>query len=54
MRQGTGSSVKPGDRIDCRAVRKVDAEAALLAVVEYLNTNGGSISDAARVFGFNR
>jgi transposase len=32
----------------------VNPEAARLAVPEYLKTNGGNISDAARVFGISR
>ncbi len=43
-----------GHRINYKALRKVNAEAARLAVLEYLKTNGGNISDAARVFGINR
>jgi transposase len=43
-----------GHRIDYKALRQVNPEAARLAVLEYLRTNGGNISDAARVFGINR
>lgn len=46
--------MKPGPRIDYKALRKVNAETARLAVLEYLKTNGRNISDAARAFGINR
>jgi transposase len=46
--------MSPGRRIDYKALRQVNPEAARLAVLEYLKTNGGNISDAARVFGINR
>jgi transposase len=46
--------MNPGRRIDYKTLRKVNPETARLAVLEYLKTNGGNISDAARVFGINR
>jgi transposase len=46
--------MRPGARIDYKALRKIDLEAARQAVLEYLKTNGGNIADAARVFGINR
>ena len=46
--------MNPGHRIDYKALRKVNPEAARLAVLEYLKTNGGNISDAARLFCINR
>ena len=44
----------PGPRIEYRALREVNAETARLAVVKYLEANGGNKSDAARVFGITR
>jgi transposase len=46
--------MNPGHRIDYKALRNVNPEAARLAVLEYLKTNEHNISDAARVFGINR
>jgi transposase len=46
--------MNPGRRIDYKALREVNPEAARVAVLQYLKTNGGNISDAARVFGINR
>jgi transposase len=46
--------MNPGHRIDYKALRDVNPEAARLTVLEYLKTNGHNISDAARVFGINR
>ena len=43
-----------GHRIDYKTLREICAEAARQAVLEYMKTNGGNISDAARVFGINR
>ena len=43
-----------GRLIDYKTLREVNAEAARLAVVKYLETNRGNRSDAARVFGINR
>lgn len=41
-------------QINYKALRKINPEAARLAVIEYLKTNKGNISDAARVFGIQR
>lgn len=46
--------MKTMTRIDYRQLRRVNPEAARLAVFEYLKTNGGNVTDAARVFGVNR
>ena len=46
--------MNPGHRIDYKVLRKVNPEAARLAVLEYLKSNGGNISHAARMFGINR
>jgi len=46
--------MNPGHLINYKALRKVNPEAARLAVLEYLKTNAGNIADAARVFGINR
>jgi transposase len=46
--------MNPGRRIDYKALREVNPEAARLAVLEYLKTNGGNRLEAARVFGINR
>lgn len=46
--------MNPGRRIDYKALRDVNPEAARLAVLEYLKTNGHNMSDAARVFGITR
>jgi transposase-like protein len=43
-----------GPRIDYKTLRKVNPEAARLAVLECLKTNGGNKAEAARVFGINR
>src|SRR6266581_4499435 len=43
-----------GVRIDYKALRRVNPEAARLAVLEYLNSNGGNVSDCAKVFGIQR
>ncbi len=40
--------MNPGHRIDYKALRKVNPETARLAVLEYLKSNGGNISHAAR------
>lgn len=37
-----------------KILRKVNPEAARLAVLQYLSSNGGNISDCARVFGIQR
>lgn len=41
-------------RIDYKEIRKINPEAARLAVLEYLKTNDHNISEAAGVFGINR
>jgi transposase len=41
-------------RINYKTLRKINPEAARLAVIEYLSTNKGNISEAARVFGLQR
>lgn len=46
--------MKIGTRIDYKILRKVNPEAARMAVLEYLSTNDGNVSDAARIFGINR
>lgn len=43
-----------GPRIDYKGLRRVNPEAARMAVIEYLKTNGGNIADTARVFGIQR
>lgn len=50
----TGVSMSPGIRIDYKTLRQINPEAAREAVLQYLDTNGGNIADAARVFGINR
>ena len=46
--------MKPGPHIDYKVLRRVNAEAARLAVIEYLSSNGSNISQAAAVFGIQR
>jgi transposase len=46
--------MKPGTHIDYKALRKVNAEAATLTVIEYLSSNGDHISEAAAMFGIQR
>jgi len=41
-------------RINYKTLRKINPEAARLAVIEYLSTNKGNISESARVFGIQR
>jgi len=41
-------------RIEYKELRKINPEAARLAVLEYLKTNNRNICEAARVFGINR
>jgi transposase len=41
-------------KIDYKALRKINPEAARLAVVEYLHSNGGKVSDCADIFGIQR
>lgn len=40
--------------IDYKALRKINPEAARMAVIEYLNSNGGNISLTAKAFGIQR
>ena len=42
------------EKINYQVLRKINPEAARLAVIEYLKTNKGNISEAARVFGIQR
>jgi len=42
------------EKINYKVLRKINAEAARLAVIEYLKTNKGNISEAARIFGIQR
>jgi len=46
--------MKAGLRIDYKQLRKINPQAARQAVLEYLNTNGRNISEAARAFGIHR
>jgi transposase len=46
--------MNPGTRIDYKTLRKINPEAARQAVLEYLESNGGIVADAARLFGINR
>lgn len=46
--------MNPGARINYKSLRRINPEAARLAVLEYLDTNKGNIADAARTFGVNR
>lgn len=41
-------------RISYKALRSFSPEAARVAVLEYLASNGGNVSEVARVFGINR
>ena len=43
-----------GTRIDYKTLRKINPEAARQAVVQYLESNGGLVTDAARMFAINR
>jgi transposase len=53
MKAGCPTSLLPG-KIDYKQLTKVNPEAARLAVLEYLRTNGRNISQAASVFGISR
>ena len=44
----------PRGKIDYKQLRRINAEAARKAVLEYLKTNNGNISEAALIFGINR
>jgi len=46
--------LKSGIHIDYKMLRKISPETARAAVLEYLNSNGGNITDCAYVFGINR
>jgi len=41
-------------RIDYKRLRRSNPETARIAVLEYLSSNGGNISDCSEVFGINR
>lgn len=46
--------MKTGGRIDYKTLRKINPEVARLAVIEYLSSNGGNVSEAARTFAIQR
>ena len=46
--------MKLGHHIDYKALRNISPEAARRAVMEYLASNGGNVSETARVFGIQR
>ena len=46
--------MSPGTRIDYKTLRQINPEAAREAVLQSLDTNGGNVADAARLFGINR
>ncbi|MBI2305572.1 MAG: helix-turn-helix domain-containing protein [Chloroflexi bacterium] len=46
--------MKSGHRIDYKALREINPKTARLAVIKYLESSGGNISDTARVFGIER
>lgn len=46
--------MSPGTRIDYKTLRRINPEAARQAVLEYLQSNGGNVTDAARLFAINR
>ena len=46
--------MNPGTHIDYKTLRKINPEAARQAVLEYLESNGGIVAEAARLFGINR
>lgn len=41
-------------KIDYKKLRQLNPETARLAVLEYLSSNGGNISDCARTFAIQR
>ena len=53
MRAGRPTTLLVG-KIDYKQLRKINPEAARLAVLEYLKTNGHHVSQAAFIFGINR
>jgi len=53
MKTGHRTTLKAG-KINYKVLRRINPEAARLAVIEYLSTNKGNISEAARVFGIQR
>ena len=46
--------MKDGIRIDYKTLRKINPQAARLAVLEYLKSNGENVSEAAKIFGAQR
>jgi transposase len=46
--------MNPGTRIDYKTLRKINPEAARQAVLECLESNGGNVTEAARMFAINR
>jgi transposase len=46
--------LKNGILIDYKSLRAINPQAARLALLEYLKSNGGNVSEAARVFGVQR
>lgn len=46
--------MKSGARIDYKVLRRINPQAARVAVLEYLFSNGNNVSDCARVFGITR
>ena len=46
--------MNPGTRIDYKTLRKINPEAARQAVLEGLESNGGNVTEAARMFAINR
>jgi transposase len=44
----------PGPLIDYKQLRRINAEAARRAVLEYLHGNGGNVAGSARAFGITR
>ena len=46
--------MSPGTHIDYKTLRQINPETARQAVLQYLASNGGNISEAARMFAINR